>query len=283
MSGRIAASPARLDNGMPELATFDIALRAHRTWEDGEPRWRDIDLAVWLDFDRDRNIRKLIKDNSAELERYGSLLPVEANSGARGGRPAQEFWLNFDQCAIVCLLSRSRYGQELRYVLLKVLKYLMGGGGLATVPRMALRALDVAAEQIIRPLQVRMDRLECKHEYVENIVRDLQRIPFSRRSLDTYVIVIVRYYVNTCPCCEDVRIIVDSRLTGAEADHWYGKRRRRMDQGWYICIACNRRLDWDLVFKSSKEENFARFQEHVKQVIRQPELPFLTELESKCQ
>lgn len=235
-------------------------------WEDGEPRWRDIDLGEWLGLRRHRDIRDVIKTNSEELEEYGHLRFRTANK-SKPGPNATEYWLTFDQSLVICQLSQTRNGREVRRVLIKVFKYVMNGS-LATAPRMALRAIDVAAESIIRPLMVRLDRVECKQEDLDRKLYDSERGKFSKRSRDVFMIVVQMFYEGVCPCCSDMRIIADGRLVVAETDHFYGKRKSRVDQGWLTCRPCNRKLD-DLVFRHSKQQAFDQFQVHVKHVDRQ--------------
>jgi hypothetical protein len=251
---------------LAELATFDVVLKAHQVGEDGEPRWRDTDLGEWLELSRSRSIRAVIEANRQELEEYGNLPSRMANSGSVG-RPSKEYWLTFDQSLVICQLSQSRNGREVRRVLIKVFKYVMNGS-LATAPRMALRAIDVAAESVIRPLMVRLDRLECKQEYFDHKLHDQERGRFSKKSRDVFMLVVVMCYGGTCPCCGETRIIVDGRLVVAETDHFFGKRKSRIDQGWLTCRPCNRKLD-DLVFRYAKQQAFDQFQTHVKHIDRQ--------------
>lgn len=93
----------------PELP---LALR------DGEPRARDIDIGERLGFERPRDIRKLIKHNMVELERFG-VCATASQTLPQGGRPTTEFWLNEEQALLVATLSNAPNAPEVRAVLIR--------------------------------------------------------------------------------------------------------------------------------------------------------------------
>ena len=81
---------------------------------DGEPRVLDTDLATQLGMARATNIRSdLISPNREELEGFGILQELAANSGQRG-KPAKAFYLNRQQALLVCILSKTPRAREVR-------------------------------------------------------------------------------------------------------------------------------------------------------------------------
>jgi len=74
---------------------------------DGEPRIRDIDLAKRLGFERPADIRELIKRNAEKLNTFSVLRSVRKTSGAQGGRPAVEFYLDRKQAIFICMKSET--------------------------------------------------------------------------------------------------------------------------------------------------------------------------------
>jgi hypothetical protein len=93
---------------MSALALQQTIEIAFRPFDDGVRRWRDLDIAEWLELANLRSIREVIQANHAELERHGSLSALPTNPGEQGGRPGNEYWLNFEQ-AMVMPLARSGY------------------------------------------------------------------------------------------------------------------------------------------------------------------------------
>jgi hypothetical protein len=92
-------------NGEVEMNSF-VANVGLSEFE-GEPRARDLDIADRLGFSQPRDIRKLIKRHSAELEQFGPSrhrgAMVDIGSGAK--REVQEYWLNEGQALLVSILS----------------------------------------------------------------------------------------------------------------------------------------------------------------------------------
>lgn len=83
---------------------------------DAEPRIPDLRLGEALEFDRPRDIRKLIDRNTAELERYGSICAMVAqNDDPRGrGRKGQAYFLNEGQALLICMFARTPKATEVR-------------------------------------------------------------------------------------------------------------------------------------------------------------------------
>jgi hypothetical protein len=62
-----------------------------------------------------------------------------------------EYCPNFEQAMVICTLSRAPRAEDVRYVMIQVFSRVVSGG--ATVPRMELRALEVAADRIVSTLK----------------------------------------------------------------------------------------------------------------------------------
>ena len=68
---------------------------------DNEPRILDLDLAEWLEYERPRAIRDLIKRRIDDLEQLGVCRTVRQTSSETGGRPSDEFYLNKQQAIFI--------------------------------------------------------------------------------------------------------------------------------------------------------------------------------------
>jgi hypothetical protein len=72
-----------------------------------EPRILDTDLAARLNYRQPVKIRDTIKRASEELARYGVLKSISKPSGARGGGPIDEYYLNEGQAIRLVTLENS--------------------------------------------------------------------------------------------------------------------------------------------------------------------------------
>jgi hypothetical protein len=68
---------------------------------ENEPRILDLDLADRLGYERPTKIRELIKRHEESLTKMGVLPTVGKTSGAQGGRPTDEFYLNKQQAIFI--------------------------------------------------------------------------------------------------------------------------------------------------------------------------------------
>ena len=85
-----------------------------------EPRVRDVDIGLRLEFDRPRDIRKLIERHSTELLSYGEVCATVARTSPKGGRPSTEYWLNEGQTLLVCMFARTPAAAEVRRQVIEV-------------------------------------------------------------------------------------------------------------------------------------------------------------------
>jgi hypothetical protein len=103
---------------MPTLADLNETIAGR------EPRVRDLELAEWLGFERQRDIRQLIERNLEELGTHGGVVvaPIgggglrygAANPPRKGGRPGLEYWLNEQQALLICMFSRTAEAAAVR-------------------------------------------------------------------------------------------------------------------------------------------------------------------------
>lgn len=99
------------------LQADDLQLHVH----EGEPRVLDTDLAARLGMLTPANIRTdLIEPNRAELEGFGILQAMAANSTGQRGRPSKAFYLNEEQATLVVMFSRTLRAAEARREIIAV-------------------------------------------------------------------------------------------------------------------------------------------------------------------
>lgn len=252
-----------------------IVEAAYRLFDDGERRWRDVDIAEWLGLEQPRNIRQVIQDNRADLERHGKLHVARAVSGERGPA-ATEYWLNFKQSMRLCTYSRTPRSADVVTAMVNVFDNVVNGG-IATMPRMEIRALEIAADRIVAPILkeqrefhsealTRMERHEVRLITVEREILDMRkemggkRRAFSTETRRRYIGTVEAHYNGYCPCCRAVQVVRDGKLLpGAEFDHWHHPSKNKAHQGWITCEQCNQRLISDSEFKSAKYGAFHSF------------------------
>jgi hypothetical protein len=243
------------------MCDVNAVAAAYQPFEDGIRRWRDLDIARWLGQENPRTIRTVIEANRSELERHGSLMALPSNPGRQGGRPGIEYWLTFEQAMVICTQSRTARAEDVRTVMIQVFTAHVQGA--AVMPRLELRALDIAAEQIIRPLKVRMDRIELRQEHTELTVAQFRRKPLSKATRQTHYQVILLYYNGLCPCCGDCRIIIGGQFVAENEEHWYGRHKNGVFQTWITCGYCNNKLESDSSFKRTHASEFETYQKRV--------------------
>ena len=97
-----------------QLTTADLHLM------NGEPSVLDLRLAEALDFERTRDIRKLVDRNMIELQSHGEVCATVAQTSPEGGRPATEYHLNEAQAVLICMFSRTDKAAEVRTEIIRV-------------------------------------------------------------------------------------------------------------------------------------------------------------------
>lgn len=78
----------------------------------------DTDLAAALGMTDIHKVRPLIRANISELESFGGLSALRAESS--GGRPATAYHLNEEQALLICMLSRTERAKQVRAEVIRV-------------------------------------------------------------------------------------------------------------------------------------------------------------------
>lgn len=257
-----------------------------RLFEDGIRRVLDLDLAEWNELAQPRNIRQVIEANREDLERHGPLHVARAMADRPqgGGRSATEYWLTFKQAIRLCTYLRTPRSEDVRTALIDVFED-VAMGGISTMPRMDLRALEIfaqtTADRIVAPILadqrkfhgeilVKLDRHDDRLCDLNNRMLGVEkklseeddRCSFTKHTRNLYRSTVLHHCGSRCPCCHET-IVLDEHgclIPGiAEFDHWFHKSKRQVDAGWLVCGKCNSRLN-DVVFKNSHYADFNAFQ-----------------------
>ncbi|MCF4098201.1 Rha family transcriptional regulator [Maritalea mediterranea] len=81
--------------------------------DDSSPRIEDLNLAEALGFERERDIRRLIRGHMSELKKFGKVVCTSSarksaqTPDSKGGRPARTYFLNEKQALYVCAKSNA--------------------------------------------------------------------------------------------------------------------------------------------------------------------------------
>jgi hypothetical protein len=112
---------------------------------EGEPRIHDLALAERLGFADRYMIRKLIKRNELKLFKFGVVSTVETTTGALGGRPTAEFYLNKKQAIFIAMKSETEKAFEVQEDIIRVYDAYLTGTASADMPMVRdLKLRDLA-------------------------------------------------------------------------------------------------------------------------------------------
>lgn len=95
----------------------------------GEPRIHDLLLAERLGFERPTDIRKIIKRNEKNLNKFNhiAIVPRSVELGNWAKREVLEYWLNQKQAAFICLKSETDNAFDVQVEVIRVFDaYLTG-------------------------------------------------------------------------------------------------------------------------------------------------------------
>jgi hypothetical protein len=84
-----------------------------------EPRIQDLKLATALEFAQPANIRKLIRNHTDELRRYGEIFSVAEKFPGQRGPAANQYHLNEPQALLICMKSETEKAADVREQLIK--------------------------------------------------------------------------------------------------------------------------------------------------------------------
>ncbi|MER2529741.1 MAG: hypothetical protein ABTR07_17595 [Candidatus Competibacter denitrificans] len=93
----------------------------------GELRIYDLHLAERLGFSQAFDIRKIIKRYADKLLNFGVLATVAKTSGALGGRPTAEYYLNQKQAIFVCMKSETDKAADVQVEIVHVFDAYLNG------------------------------------------------------------------------------------------------------------------------------------------------------------
>ena len=114
---------------MAQAANSLITLSDLNTTINNEPRVKDIRIGEALGLAQPLNIRTVIENNRKELEGYG-LVHVEREPIKSGKGRIQHinvYYLNEEQCLLICMFSRTKKAQIVRRSIIKVYKAYRNG------------------------------------------------------------------------------------------------------------------------------------------------------------
>lgn len=109
----------------------------------GEPRMRDADIAVALDFERVRDVRKLIDRCADQLALFGEVFRATVARNTVG-RPVVEVWLNEHQAFYLCTQSKAPRAVEVTQEIIRVFVAWKNGRLVASGPEVTPRATCLA-------------------------------------------------------------------------------------------------------------------------------------------
>lgn len=248
-----------------ENALLAIVESAYMPMDDGIRRWRDIDIAEFAELARPRDVRQTIERNRQELERHGSLRFQTANPDSAGGRPGTEYWLNFEQAIRLCMWLKTSRAMDVQFAMTKVFAKFQTG--IATLPRMELRAIETVVNDAIAPLVAKVDLIQIDVREIKQGI-NIDRWNFSKQAQVDWHSVIVKYYSCACPSCLEV-CIADKNwfLPNCRLDHFYHRHKNLPTQGWPVHHECNVNLE-KTEFREARRNAFLEFQRRLAMLIR---------------
>ncbi len=219
---------------------------------DPEPRFLDLRLAERLEFDRPRDIRKLIERNKPELERQGILRHHGAYSGERG-RPGTEYWLTFKQGMIICMKSDARRAPDIRSELAELSEAWFHGKLVPVnndiIPTIAGTFRDLFEDIVIPAIKGLETRLDAKIKAVAGNVTILATKGRKDPNAETeriHGILCRHHYFFMCGCEENCgTVIMDKNgfIKGTyEYHHQFNRNDARTEATIPLATACHKRI-----------------------------------------
>lgn len=118
---------------------------------DGEPRMRDMDIAEALEFERPRDVRKIIDRNMDDLLSFG-ICATMALIHPGAGRPGTEYWLNEEQALFLCTRSEAKGAVALTKQMVMV--FAAWRNGRLDPPRHGGASIDAMREMSLREAEL---------------------------------------------------------------------------------------------------------------------------------
>lgn len=251
---------------------------------EGKPRVLDLKIAERLEFERPRDIRKLIERNLERLSRRGEVCAIMAQTTDIGGRPGTEFWLTKWQAIKICMWSEAPKADTVQDEIADVFDAYTDGK--LVPPNQAPVSNDV-----LREMYSIRRTVEHTHEVVKgtagNVVQ-LKEIAIrtesrindviptkdpSEKNKRMYIYTIAKRGYGYCPCgCrqkilnEMGDVLLDEMGRSVlEYDHFYTRERNGLEAMWPVHRECNIKLRDD-DYRQTKLARFQIFQEECKAV-----------------
>lgn len=189
----------------------------------GEARVLDLRIAERLGYDDPHKIRALIDRNRVELESYGEVSAMTAETSAKGGRPGTEFWLNEAQTLLLCMFSKTDNAALVRKEVITVYVVFRQGlqpakTGTKEMPDVRMTFGDYA--KMMRGLLAGITAMEQ--------VNDLQRSDFGRNNkADMIGVLIDETGLSDEEIAEKVSHIVGDYIPEQVA--YYRRKRRQLN------------------------------------------------------
>lgn len=261
---------------------------------DGEWCISHVVLARIMKMSHPKELARRIERHLPWLNRISRLVTV-TNRPDDGGRGWDEYFLGKDHCVYLIAKSDMPEGNDLCVFVVQVFSKALRGK-LSTAPRMEIRVLEVAAQQIVAPILAeqrqfhsevlnRMDRTEGRVCTIEEKVsriedassRFLDR-PFALKTRRLHIAVVESEYNGMCPCCRGVRIVEGGeKLPNCNDEHFRGRQKNAPEDTWISCVDCNQNLR-DPDFHASKYGYFQSYQDarraYQARCAKQQSLPF---------
>ena len=252
----------------------------------GRHGWKHTEIDRWLWDGRDRKPAesiKAIERNHTEFERYGGVDFVSTPLQTAGGtQVVRAGVLNFGHALLYCALSEAPRAADVREALIRTFTKVTQGE-LSTAPRMEIRVLEVAAQQIVAPIlaeqrefhtQVltRMEQTDRRVITIESKLLGIERAslrfmdkPFTARTRRLHQQHVCSQYAGMCPCCRVVQIVKENaeRLPTCNDEHYSGRAKNKLHQTWLTCADCNQRL-LDLDYHGAKHQVFVNYQDSLR-------------------
>lgn len=226
-----------------------------------EPRIRDLQLAHRLEMARPRNIRKVIEENLAELERHGAT-HVERASPITGGHKATEYWLNESQAILICMKSKAPKAEDARAEIIDVFKAWRHGKLAPTSSGVTIEAIGTMFDAKLTPVHQEIAAIKGNVTFLARRIDDIvPRREFPEEVKKQWRHVLARRYAGECPCCREIQIIDTngSAIPGrVHYDHYRGRELNGPSDGWPVCPKCNSKLR-EAEFKNSSRSRFDVF------------------------
>lgn len=115
--------------------THILSLSDINTTVNHEPRILDVRFAEALGFERPADIRPLIERHLAAMKRLGEVFRTVRKTSEKGGRPANEFYLNKRQAVYIASKSETENAVDLTIHVIEVFDAAMKGEAHPALPK----------------------------------------------------------------------------------------------------------------------------------------------------